>query len=476
VTLTASLFFYAQYYGQILLGTPPQAFQVVFDTGSSNLWVPSTQCGVFQVGALADSSRALSLTPRSTPQLPCYLHSKYDASKSSSYEPNGTAFAIQYGSGSLSGFLSTDTLTLGDLVVPRQTFAEATKEPGLAFLAAKFDGIMGMAYETISVDGVQPPWQNILKRKLVDQPVFSFWINRGTGDGGEMVLGGVDPAHFVGEHTWAPVTRKGYWQIELDGVTVHSTDGPQLCGDKGGCVAIADTGTSLIAGPVDDIAAINAALSAASPSVSTPGTRCAAVAEQIAEALLQGGPLSDAPAAEVCASIGACAPHDASVDELEGAHGMASASRRLLRRASVTDSLAFSAESAARSLACGACTAAVSAAQRTPVAASTLYAQLEPLCLAGTRTVGGVGGETSLDCASLDSLPNVSFTIAGKDFSLSPQQYVLQIVAGGKTQCVSGFMGIDIGQPLYILGDVFLSAYHTVFDYGKSRVGFAVST
>lgn len=72
----------------------------------------------------------------------CFLHAKYDASASSTYKENGTEFSIQYGSGSLEGVISNDVLTIGDLKIKSQDFAESTKEPGLAFAFGKFDGIV----------------------------------------------------------------------------------------------------------------------------------------------------------------------------------------------------------------------------------------------------------------------------------------------------------------------------------------------
>jgi saccharopepsin len=211
-------------FSEISLGTPAQTFKVVLDTGSSNLWVPSTECS----------------------SIACYLHNKYDSSASSTYKKNGSEFDIRYGSGSLSGFVSQDNLKIGDLLIKRQDFAEATSEPGLAFAFGRFDGILGLGYDAISVNRIVPPFYNMLNQKLIDEPVFSFYLTDSgqDGDGSEATFGGINYDRFTGDLTKIPLRRKAYWEVELNAIT-FGEDSAEL-EDTG---VILDTGTSLIALP-----------------------------------------------------------------------------------------------------------------------------------------------------------------------------------------------------------------------------------
>merc|ERR1719393_1188596 len=134
----------AQFYGPIKIGG--QDFQVIFDTGSANVWVPGKACGFTT----------------------CWLHHKYDETKSQTYQKDGRKFEVQYGSGPVEGIFSKDTVSLGSIDVKGQLFAEVSKVSfgplNLAFAAGKFDGLLGLGFKSM------------IDQKLISEPVFAFYL------------------------------------------------------------------------------------------------------------------------------------------------------------------------------------------------------------------------------------------------------------------------------------------------------------
>jgi len=419
----------AQYFGEIGIGTPPQKFTVIFDTGSSNLWVPSAKC-YFSVA--------------------CYLHSKYKSSQSSTCKKDGKSAEIHYGTGAISGYFSEDSVEVGDLVVKKQAFIEATKEPSLTFLLAKFDGILGLGFQEISVGNAVPLWYNMVNQDLVKKPVFSFWFNRNAdeNDGGEIVFGGVDPEHYKGEHTYVPVTQKGYWQFDMGDVLIgDQTSG--FCSE--GCSAIADSGTSMIAGPTATVAEINHAIGASG----VISQECKAVVSQYGEMILQLLSTETDPR-KVCSQLGLC--------EFNGIQGVGMGIETVVGQNNLQNDAM-----------CNVCEMSV-VWMRSKLAQNqtqeNILNYVNELC----ERLPSPMGESAVECDNLASMPTVSFTISGKTFGLKPEEYILKVGEGDQAQCISGFTAMDVPPPrgpLWILGDVFMGPYHTVFDYGKMKVGFA---
>lgn len=416
----------------------------------------------------------------------------------------------------MTGFLSRDVLRIGGLTVEDQTFAEAVNEPSLAFVAAYFDGIMGLGFPEIAVGKVKPPFQNMIDQKLLPEPVFSFWLNRDPeGEhGGELVLGGADPDHYKGKHTWVDVTRRGFWQFKMDRITVgpppslegrafvefnehngyetmdsrpslSSSSPPSVAafdveepvvGCANGCQAIADSGTSLLVGPQKEISRINHAIGAEPVLVE----QCKIVVHEYLPRILDI--IGTMPPQSVCRTLGLCSSsrRTESTSQKELARPV-SISRRLLADLYLgqEDAEAMFAEFERNDdpdPQCQVCEFIVQYVQVALANNETIAQIIDAMDKACETLAFGSGGQAVVDCNKRSSMPDVTFSIGGRDFVLSPEQYVLEIDAMGEKQCVSGFMGLDVPPPLgplWILGDVFMGPYHTIFDYGNERIGFA---
>ncbi|XP_029907485.1 pepsin A-like [Myripristis murdjan] len=218
------------YYGVIGIGTPPQFFKVLFDTGSSDLWIPSINC----------TSPA------------CYDHAKFNSTASSTFQAGSKSFSISYGTGFMSGITGYDTIKISDIYVEHQIFGLSHFEA--PFLeAVPWDGILGLALPGISVEGGTTVINNMWNQGKLPQDLFSIYLSSSV-EGSMLILGGTDPLYFSGGINWVPVHgATGFWAIIIESITINGNT--VAC--SGSCQAIVDSGTSLIVGPSKDINNIN---------------------------------------------------------------------------------------------------------------------------------------------------------------------------------------------------------------------------
>eukprot|EP00429_Kryptoperidinium_foliaceum_P042410 CAMPEP_0176103190 /NCGR_PEP_ID=MMETSP0120_2-20121206/51768_1 /TAXON_ID=160619 /ORGANISM="Kryptoperidinium foliaceum, Strain CCMP 1326" /LENGTH=457 /DNA_ID=CAMNT_0017437269 /DNA_START=63 /DNA_END=1436 /DNA_ORIENTATION=- len=249
------------YFGSINVGSPPQPFTVVFDTGSGHFIIPSSKC----------KSEA------------CELHRRYERSASTSavdIDHDGLAVpadaeerdqvSVAFGTGDIVGEFARETVCFNtyagkqqhhqvvengsqvelpgaDCTRVRVVFAtEMTSEP---FSAFEFDGVLGLGLESLALD---PDFsfmgQMTRLNKFMDSS-FGVFVSLHDGVASEITFGGHDRRRVSGELHWADVHKPelGYWLLRIRGITIGG-EPLELC-QQGDCTAIADTGTSLLGVP-----------------------------------------------------------------------------------------------------------------------------------------------------------------------------------------------------------------------------------
>ncbi|TEA11568.1 hypothetical protein DBR06_SOUSAS6910013 [Sousa chinensis] len=145
---------------------------------------------------------------------------------------------------------------IGKLVDVVQPFALSKAQFGLEH--APFDGILGLGYRSLAIQGTTPVFDNLKRRGVISQSVFAFYLSTQKENGSIVMLGGVDNSYHKGKLQWIPVSRPHYWQITMNRITMNGV----VFGCVRGCQAILDTGTSFVLGPSRLVTAIQMLISA----------------------------------------------------------------------------------------------------------------------------------------------------------------------------------------------------------------------
>uniref|UniRef100_A0A915ELC9 Peptidase A1 domain-containing protein n=1 Tax=Ditylenchus dipsaci TaxID=166011 RepID=A0A915ELC9_9BILA len=175
-----------EYFAEISVGTPPQTFTVILDTGSHLFWLPDSTCN-------AGSNQTT----------PCFGKKMFNQSASTSYHNTKIVFDVEYGIGNSSGFIGNDTVQLGTpgesvFLIQNILFGQTNlMDKSISELQA--DGIFGLNMHK-DEDGLRSPIMDALDQGLLEKPVFTVYLNSSygadnynkTNTGGAFTFGALD--------------------------------------------------------------------------------------------------------------------------------------------------------------------------------------------------------------------------------------------------------------------------------------------
>lgn len=234
------------YYGEVEVGTPPQKFAVVFDTGSGNLIVPGSSCT----------------------SMACTSHKQFQLDKSSSLTSincdgskvsggvQADEVTITFGTGSISGSCYSDQVCVSN-ACSQSNFIASTDESSQPFASFAFDGVLGLALDSMAQSDAFSIMNRLAGSRSLKNPVFSVFLSDSDNEVSEITFGDSKEEHMASELYWVPVNgQAGYWEVEIEDIYFDET--PQnICK---GCRVAVDTGTSELAGPSDTISKLSSLL------------------------------------------------------------------------------------------------------------------------------------------------------------------------------------------------------------------------
>uniref|UniRef100_A0A914EHA2 Peptidase A1 domain-containing protein n=1 Tax=Acrobeloides nanus TaxID=290746 RepID=A0A914EHA2_9BILA len=190
----------------ITIGTPPQQFLVALDADSSDLIIP------------ASSVNNNGITNTNT---------TFNSSASSTYQfvgnvtNNGQGFEIGQDTVKLGG-IGTSQIT-----IPKTRFLLDINANSFFYYDLGINGVLGIAFESLSTTGGAPPLINAINQGLLSQPILTTYLNGQpkednltTGTGGNVVYGGVNTKNCGSSITYHPLSSASYFQITLSGISV----------------------------------------------------------------------------------------------------------------------------------------------------------------------------------------------------------------------------------------------------------------